>query len=65
MRRIVTRPSGANCSRRNSAKLSLAAIVGPSGDTGWRHSVLMTNEKSSTICDLCSQVPACRAASRR
>jgi hypothetical protein len=26
MRRIVTRPSGASCSRRNSAKLSLATI---------------------------------------
>src|SRR5262249_6802077 len=26
MRRMVTRPSGASCSRRNSAKLSLATI---------------------------------------
>src|SRR6267154_6294132 len=29
MRRIVTRPSGASCSRRNSAKLSLATILRP------------------------------------
>src|ERR1700688_3863076 len=29
MRRIVTRPRGANCSRRNSAKLSLATIAYP------------------------------------
>ena len=29
MRRIVTRPSGASCSRRNSAKLSLATILHP------------------------------------
>ena len=29
MRRRVTRPSGASCSRRNSAKLSLATIVVP------------------------------------
>ena len=27
MRRIVTRPSAASCSRRNSAKLSLATIL--------------------------------------
>src|SRR5437763_8657230 len=29
IRRIVTRPSGASCSRRNSAKLSLATIRQP------------------------------------
>ena len=29
IRRIVTRPRGANCSRRNSAKLSLATIFYP------------------------------------
>src|SRR5216683_8317898 len=29
MRRMVTRPSGASCSRRNSAKLSLATILRP------------------------------------
>src|SRR5947209_18440170 len=29
MRRIVTRPSGTSCSRRNSAKLSLATILYP------------------------------------
>src|SRR5260370_31070576 len=29
MRRIVTRPSGASCSRRNSEKLSLATILRP------------------------------------
>src|SRR5271163_1434235 len=29
IRRIVTRPSGASCSRRNSAKLSLATIFRP------------------------------------
>src|SRR5271167_4273452 len=29
IRRIVTRPSGASCSRRNSAKLSLATIRYP------------------------------------
>src|SRR3982074_1966592 len=29
MRRIVTRPSGASCSRRNSAKLWLATILRP------------------------------------
>src|SRR3954465_4108751 len=27
IRRMVTRPSGASCSRRNSAKLSLATIL--------------------------------------
>jgi hypothetical protein len=29
MRRIVMRPSGASCSRKNSAKLSLATILNP------------------------------------
>ena len=29
MRRIVTRPSGASCSRRNSAKAALATILNP------------------------------------
>src|SRR5258708_33541407 len=29
IRRIVTRPSGASCSRRNSAKLSLATLLRP------------------------------------
>jgi hypothetical protein len=28
---MVTRPSGASCSRRNSAKLSLATILNPWG----------------------------------
>jgi hypothetical protein len=32
MRRIATRPSGASCSRRNSAKVLLATIVDPSRD---------------------------------
>jgi hypothetical protein len=31
IRRIVTRPTGASCSRRNSAKLSLATILRPGG----------------------------------
>src|SRR5579864_6417800 len=29
MRRVVTRPRGASCSQRNSAKLSLATIIDP------------------------------------
>src|SRR5437899_2915165 len=38
MRRMVTRPSGASCSRRNSAKLSLATILrAPSGKV--RHDI--------------------------
>src|SRR5579859_158273 len=35
MRRMVTWPSGASCSRRNSAKLSLATIFTP-GLAAWR-----------------------------
>src|SRR5690242_2709074 len=41
MRRIVTWPSGASCSRRNSAKLSLATIRQPHSVVGDLDQVLV------------------------